>query len=248
VTATLRALIVDDEAAARALLRHHLSFEPGVEIVGECEDGFEAVRAISEQKPDIVLLDVQMPKLDGFEVLELVEGETAVVFVTAYDEYALRAFEVNAVDYLVKPVRAERLHDALVRAKQRLGQAAPAVAPALQQARTGREPAPTERILVREGPRVHVVPVDQVDYVEACDDTVRIVAGGRTHHKSQTLSALAQRLDPGRFVLIHRSFLLNVDRLAGIELYAKDSRLAVLVDGTKLPLSRAGFVRLRALL
>jgi two-component system LytT family response regulator len=248
VTTPLRILIVDDEAAARALLHHHLASEPGVEIVGECEDGFEAVRAISELKPDVVLLDVQMPRLDGFEVLELVEGETAVVFVTAYDEYALRAFEVNAVDYLVKPVRPERLHDALLRVGQRLGQAVAMRATALQEARAGRGPALLDRILVRDGPRVHVIPVEQVDYVEACDDTVRIVVGGRSHRKAQPLSALAQRLDPARFVLIHRSFLLNVDRLTGIELYAKDSRLAVLADGTKLPLSRSGFMRLRALL
>jgi two-component system, LytTR family, response regulator len=242
----LRVLLVDDEEAARVLLRHHLAAEPDVDVIGESPDGFAAVRMISERTPDVVLLDVQMPKLDGFEVLELVEGEVTVIFVTAYDEYALRAFEVNAVDYLLKPVRPERLREALKRARSRIGAPAPSVAPLIHAARA-REPF-SDRVLVREGARVHVIPVEHIDYIEARDDSIRIVAGGRRHSKPQTLAEMATRLDPRHFVRIHRSFVLNVDRLAGIELYAKDSRIALLTDGGKLPLSRAGYARLRAML
>ena len=242
----LRVAIVDDEAPARALLREYLAGHADVEVVAECANGFEAVKAVAELDPDLLLLDVQMPKLDGFEVLELIERPIAVVFVTAYDEHALRAFEVHAVDYLLKPFAPERLAHALGRARERIG--ATAVSPATLQeaARPGRGHA--ERVLVRDGADVHVVAAADLDWARAVDDYVELHAGGRTLRKQQTLAALAARLDPQRFVRVHRSFVVNVERLARVELYAKDSRVAILRDGTRLPLSRAGFARLRELL
>lgn len=244
----LRVLIVDDEAPARALLREYLGAQAGVEVVSECANGFEAVRAIGELAPDLVLLDVQMPKLDGFEVLELLEHRPAVVFVTAYDEYALRAFEVHAVDYVLKPVGRERLAEALARVRARLGAATPAPSP-LVLASAARPPGRfLERVLVKDGPNVHVIPVDRVDWIEAQDDYAAIRADGKTHLKPQPLAELAAALDPARFVRVHRRWVLNVERLARLELYAKDSRVAILKDGKQLPVSRAGYARLKELL
>jgi two-component system, LytTR family, response regulator len=255
----LRVLVVDDEAPARALAVDYLAAEPGVELAGESANGFEAVRAVAELDPDVLLLDVQMPKLDGFEVLEVLgprpAGRPAVVFATAYEEHAIRAFEVRAVDYLLKPYPAERLHEALERARERLGRGATegdagaadesAVAALAAAARGGR---PLERILVRDGAKIHVLPADRLDYAEARGDYLRLVSGREEHRKQQTLGELEAQLDPHRFVRIHRAYLLNVERLARLELYAKDSRIAILVDGTRLPVSRAGYARLRELL
>jgi two-component system LytT family response regulator len=190
-----------------------------------------------------------MPKLDGFEVLELLEREIPVVFITAYDEFALRAFEVRAVDYLLKPFTAERLAEAIGRARERFARPPAdcgAAASLVREVRRSR--GPLERILVRDGSRVEVIPAACIAYVEAQDDYVRIAAPGRKRLKQQTLNELEGLLDPGRFVRIHRSFLLNLEFLDKIELYAKDSRVAVLKDGTHLPVSRSGYARLRELL
>jgi two-component system, LytTR family, response regulator len=253
----LRVLLVDDEAPARALLREYLGALPGAEVVGECANGFEAVKAITELSPDLVFLDVQMPKLDGFEVLELLEPRPAVIFCTAYDEYALQAFEVHAVDYLLKPFGRERLAAALERARERLVLgAARAGTPAAQPPPSGAALAAAargpgqhaERIVVRDGAQVHVIPAERVDFVEAQDDYVAIHESGKTHLKHQTLAEVAEALDPVRFVRIHRSYVANVERIARIELLAKDQRVAVLHDGRQLPISRTGHERLKELL
>ncbi len=247
----LRVLIVDDEAPARSLLREYLAAEAGVELAGECTNGFEAVKAIGELAPDLVLLDVQMPKLDGFEVLELLERPPAVVFVTAYDEYALKAFEVHAVDYVLKPVSRERLAEALAHARARFsGEGSAPLAPsAVSLAASARAPGQfVERILVKDGARVHVIPVQRLDWIEAQDDYAAIHSDGKTHLKPRPLAEIAAGLDPARFVRIHRSYVLNIERIARIEPYAKDSRVAILHDGKQLPVSRAGYARLTELL
>jgi two-component system LytT family response regulator len=242
----LRVVVVDDEEPARLVLRQDLEALGGVEIVGECANGFEAVKAVAETQPDLLLLDVQMPKLDGFEVLELVGGTWPVVFVTAHDEFALRAFEVHAIDYLLKPFTRDRLAAALDRARGRRGR--PAVSPTALSAAARPPGTPLERVVIRDGAQVHVVPVDRIDFVEAQDDYVAFRTGGRTLLKEQTLAELETQLDVRRFVRVHRSYLLNIERLARVELYAKDSRVAILADGTKLPVSRTGYQRLQALL
>jgi len=246
--APLRVVIVDDEELARAVLRECLSAHPGVTVVGECANGFEAVKAVAELAPDVLFLDIQMPKLNGFEVLELLPDPPAVVFVTAYDAYAIRAFDVHAVDYLMKPISADRLALALTRASARVGQ--PDRRDHLQEllAESRQRDAPVERILVRDGTRVHVVPVDKLDYVEAQDDYVCLHAEGRRYLKEQTMADLEALLDQKRFVRIHRSYILNIERIARVELYAKDSRIAILQNGTKLPVSRSGYARLSDLL
>jgi two-component system LytT family response regulator len=239
----LRVAIVDDEEPARTVLREYLAAYPEIEVVAECANGFEAVKAATELDPDLLLLDVQMPGLSGFEVLELLERQVAVVFVTAYDEHALRAFEVHAVDYLLKPYSADRLAQALTRARQRLGRPQPGLAGITAAARPG--DMPRTRVLVREGPQVHVIPVEALDVAEARDDCVCLRSRGREYRKQQTLAELEAQLDPEKFVRVHRSFIVNVERVARIERYAKDSRLVVLRDGSKLPVSRAGYARLR---
>jgi two-component system LytT family response regulator len=244
--ATLRVIIVDDEEPARLALRQALEELGGVEIVAECANGFEAVKVVGETPPDVLFLDIQMPKLDGFEVLELIGTDVPVVFVTAYDEYALRAFEVHAVDYLLKPTTDARLSAALGRVRPRPVRPRPPAAALRQSARP--PGTPLERVVIRDGPHVHVVAADRIDYVEAQDDYVAFHTGGRTLLKEQTLSELEGQLDGRRFVRIHRSYLLNIERLGRVELYAKDSRIAILHDGTKLPVRRSGYGRLRELL
>jgi two-component system LytT family response regulator len=245
--AKIRAVTVDDEELARAVLREFLAAHADVEIVAECANGFEVVRAVTELRPDLLFLDIQMPKLDGFEVLELIGNEVAVIFVTAYDEFALRAFEVHAVDYLLKPFSPERLAEALDHAKSHLAQRAPLPVKALVSAARPKD-GPAQRILIRDGSRVHVISVDRLDYIQAQDDYVCLHSEGKGFLKEQTLAELETILDPNRFVRIHRSYILNVERLTRVEPYGRDSRIAILTDGTRLPVSRSGYQRLGELL
>jgi|EndMetStandDraft_5_1072996.scaffolds.fasta_scaffold38734_3 two-component system, LytTR family, response regulator len=251
--APLRVIVVDDEPLARAVVREFLGSHADVTIVAECGNGFDAVKAVTELTPDLMLLDVQMPKLDGFEVLELLGRSVPVIFTTAYDKYALRAFEVHAVDYLLKPFSEERLAEALIRARTRLAARESGddksdvdVEAFVSEARPRQ--GPLQRVLIRDGAQVHVIPVDRIDFVEAQDDYVSFVSEGKSFLKDQTMAAVEAALDPLRFVRIHRSYLLNVERIARVELYAKDSRIAILRDGRKLPVSRAGYQRLAKLL
>jgi two-component system, LytTR family, response regulator len=244
----LRVLVVDDEDPARAILVEYLGREEALTVVGECRNGFEAVKAVAQLHPHLVFLDVQMPKLSGFEVLELIGREVAVVFVTAFDEYALRAFEVNAVDYLQKPVAPERLAAAVRRARERLGARVPLPAPE-PIARAAQPPdAKVERLVVRQGPNVVVIALADLDYADAQDDYVGLHTRGKSYLKPQTLSDLETSLDPKRFVRIHRSYILNIDRLAKLESEGGEVRSALLTDGTRLPVSRSGYARLKTLL
>jgi two-component system LytT family response regulator len=242
-----RAVIVDDEELARSVLREYLADHPDIEVAAECANGFDAVKVVTELKPDILFLDIQMPKLNGFEVLELIEPGPAVVFVTAYDQYALRAFEVHAADYLLKPFSPERFAEALDHARERIRSGASVVLSKLV-AESRERRKPLDRILVRDGTKIHVIPVEKLDYIEAQDDYVCLKSGGKEYLKQETLGELEALLDPGRFIRIHRSYILNIERLVRLELYAKDSRVAILTDGTRLQVSRAGYSRLKPLL
>ena len=242
----IRVLLVDDEELARHALRNLLKPHPEVEIAAECANGFEAVKAVAELKPNLIFLDVQMPKLTGFDVLELIGTNTPVIFVTAYDQHAMRAFEVHAVDYLLKPVGRERFEAALARAKERVGENK--LIPT-DLAAAARDPQQfLERIVIRDGTRVTLIPVSKLDYAEAQDDYVALASQGAKHLKQQTIASLEAGLDPARFVRIHRSYIVNFERVARIEPYGKDSRIAILTDGAKLPVSRAGYARLKALM
>lgn len=241
----IRVMVVDDEPHARAIVLEFLADYPQFTVVAECANGFEAVKAFAEERPELIFLDIQMPKLDGFEVLDLLEPKPKVVFVTAYDEYAIRAFEAHAVDYLLKPFTAERFASVAAHAEEmvRLSEGQPAVRSATNLARR-----PLQRIAFRDGGTIEVVPVQRIDYVEAQDDYVHVFSRGQKLVKQQTLSDLEQLLDPTRFVRVHRSYLVNLESLARVEPYAKDSRVAILKDGSRIPVSRAGYERLRQLL
>jgi len=241
----IKVLIADDEAPARALLREMLSDEPDVEIVGEAATGLEAVKAAAELKPQAVFLDIEMPKLDGFEVLELLDPSIAVVFVTAYDSHAVRAFEVHAVDYVLKPYRTERLREALSRARDRVRDR-PDPALLARAARPTGEHA--RRVVVRDGAHVRVIPVERLDYAQAQDDYVALRTEGKTYLKTQTLASLETSLDPSAFVRVHRSFLVRLDRIRSLEPYGKNDHVAVLADGTRVPVSRDGYARLRQMM
>jgi two-component system LytT family response regulator len=242
----MRVLIVDDEHLARAVLREHLAAHADIEIVGECANGFEAVKAIAELEPDLVFLDIQMPKLDGFEVAELAGDKTAYLFVTAYDQFALRAFEVHAVDYLLKPFGAERLAQALAHARKGAARPSPVTALA-HDARPPGQP-PLERILIRDGARVHVVPTRDIDFIEAQDDYVQIAAAGRRYLKAQRLSDLEGQLDPTLFLRIHRSWIVNLGAIVRIEPAGRDSHCAVLRGDVRAPISRSGYQKVRELI
>ncbi|HSP32699.1 MAG TPA: response regulator [Thermoanaerobaculia bacterium] len=241
----IRTVIVDDEPPARDILREFLGAEEDVAVVAECANGFEAVKAVAQHDPDLLLLDIQMPKLDGFEVLSLLDKSPMVVFVTAHDEYAVRAFEVHALDYLLKPFAEERFRAVMQRVREQIRRPRTAAAPLGEALRA----KPLQRIVVKhDDGSIQVVPVSRIDYVEAADDAIVIATAGTKLRKQQAIGDLAAELDPDRFVRIHRSYLLNIERIDKIELYAKDSRVAILRDGTKLPVSRTGYATLKELL
>jgi two-component system LytT family response regulator len=235
-------IIVDDEAPARAIVREYLSDYPQFVVAAECANGYEAVKAVSEHRPDLLFLDIQMPKLDGFEVLELLDTKPQVVFVTAYDEYAIRAFEVQAIDYLLKPFTAARFAEVVAHAQRRVGETSN-VGSVITSIRK-----PLQRIAFRDGATIDVVPVQRIDYIEAQDDYVHVWSRGQRHIKQQPLGDLEALLDATRFIRVHRSYIVNLESLARVEPYAKDSRVALLKDGTRIPVSRAGYERLKGLL
>jgi len=256
---TLSVIIVDDEAVARARLRRLLSDEPGMQLVAECENGNDAVRAILERTPDLVFLDIEMPELNGFEVLRALPEETipAFVFVTAYNSYALDAFAVDALDYLLKPFDAERFHVTVRRARERLGtrtdrqlilsairelsetqQEIRAAVAHLPETAAGARPAYLERIAVKVDGRVFFVRVDEVDYMESAANYVRLHVGAEVHLIRERLGDLAARLDPSRFARIHRSTVVNVDRIKEIQPWFSGDALVILRGGQKLRLSR----------
>jgi two-component system LytT family response regulator len=238
---TLQILIVDDEELARRLTREYLSHHNDINILGECENGLQAVQAITEHNPDLIFLDIQMPKLSGLEVLELTCRNSGVIFTTAYDQYALKAFDMHAVDYLLKPFSQQRFDEALDKARKMLGQVTPELRNLLAQ-----PASKLERLLIRDRGQVHIISVNKIDYIEAQDDYISIHSEGKAVLKTQSLSELETQLDSGEFVRIHRSYIIRVDALKGIERASKDSHVAVLHNGTQLPISRAGYERMKA--
>jgi two-component system LytT family response regulator len=238
---TLRVVIVDDEPPARTRLRRFLKTHPDVELVSECGDGARAVQAIESMRPDVVLLDVQMPELDGFEVLAALDLPRlpAVIFVTAFDNYAVRAFEVHALDYVVKPVDADRLGEALSRARRRIVEQHRAPAPLAELVRElARERGYLSRIPVRSEGKVKVIDMADVEWLGAADNYVTLHAGGREYLVRDTISAIERRLDPAWFVRIHRSTIVRLDRIAELMPDAHGDFEIRLKNGVRLAMSR----------
>jgi two-component system LytT family response regulator len=246
VAHVLKVVVVDDEPIAREGLRALLAADRDVEVVAECGDGASAVETIRRTRPDIVFLDVQMPDVDGFDVLRALAGEPlpAVVFVTAYDKYALRAFDVHAVDYLLKPFHDERFAEALARAKARRGEDMTGrIARLLDE----RKPK-VMRVLVKTGGRVLFLRADEIDWIEAADYYVKLHVAGKVHMLRESMAALEARLDPELFFRVHRSAIVNLERVRELQPYSRREHVLVLRDGTRLRLTRSRRERLAALL
>jgi two-component system LytT family response regulator len=231
---------------ARGVVREYLSEHADAEIVAECANGFEAVKAITELAPDLVFLDIQMPKLDGFEVAELAGSKTRYIFATAFDQYAIKAFEFHALDYLLKPFSQQRFDQALAHARANLGAGGEAVEKMAREAAARNKPL--GRVLIRDGARVHVINADKIEQIEAQDDYVQIRSEGRNYLKNQRLSELEEQLDGEQFLRIHRSYIVNIAFVERIEQATKDSHVAVLKDGARVPVSRSGYQKIRAVI
>jgi two-component system LytT family response regulator len=244
----IRTLIVDDESLARDLLRHYLSKDERIELIGECSNGFEGVLAIQELNPDLVFLDIQMPKITGFEMLELVQDPPVIIFSTAYDQYAIRAFEANAIDYLLKPYPFERVVAALNKAAEKLNsKTAPLQINKLIETHD-EEVGTLSRVVVKSGRKIQVIPVESILYIESQDDFVMIYCKDGHFMKQKTMKFFEEHLDPKQFVRIHRSYLLNISEIAELQQYEKESWLVVTKQGAKLKVSKAGYSNLKQLL
>lgn len=241
MSSRLQVLIADDEALARHLVREYLATHADIDIIAECENGSQAAAKIEALQPALVFLDIHMPRLNGLEVLEMTGRRDGVIFTTAYDQYAQKAFDLHAVDYLLKPFSKARFDEALSRARARMGQGSEGLEKLLAQA-----PLKLERILIRDREQTHVIAVASIDYVEAQGDYVAIHAEGRKHLKAQALTDLETQLDPRVFVRIHRSFIVNLTQLQGIERAGAEGHAARLRCGKSLPISRSGHERLKA--
>ena len=247
---TIRVLLVDDEQLARKRIRRLLRDEEDVEIAGECRDGSQVAAAILDLAPDLLFLDVQMPEMDGFAALEAVPRDRLplVIFVTAYDEHALRAFEVHALDYLLKPFDRGRFEQALARARSALRERRTREIGERVLARLGERSTRDERLVVKSGGRVAFVRVEEIDWIDAAGNYLRLHSGKETHLLRETMSSLESRLDPARFLRIHRGAIVNVDRIESIEGRLDGDRAVVLRDGTRLALSRGYRERVRGYL
>lgn len=240
----IKAVLIDDEPLARELVREYLQGYPQIEVVAECNDGFEGLKAIQQYQPDLLFLDIQMPKINGFEMLELVDKLPCVIFTTAFEEYAIRAFEVNAIDYLLKPFSRERFDKALQKMMERKTEISQELLDA-----AGREiPAQHSRVVVKINGRIRIIPVQDIHYLEAADDYVKIVTQEGPFLKNKTMAFFEKVLDAQQFIRVHRSYILNVSQITRIDPYEKETYLAILRDGSKILVSKTGYPRLKEVL
>ena len=244
----MKAIIIDDEPLARSIVKEYLQYFPQIETVAECGDGFEGIKAIVHHKPDLVFLDIQMPKINGFEMLELIEEPPAIIFTTAFDEYAIKAFETHAIDYLLKPFTQDRFSKSI---EKFLSQASvlqqKTATHNLVQSMT-QTPSQSERIVVKTGGKIKIIVLPQILYLEAADDYVKIHTAEGAFLKNKTMGFYEQSLPSTSFVRTHRSFIINVQEITRIDPYEKESHLAILKSGARLPVSKAGYAKLKAVL
>jgi two-component system LytT family response regulator len=240
----MNVIIIDDEPLARSIVKEYLQSFPDIHIVAECNDGFDGMKAILQYEPDLIFLDIQMPKINGFEMLELIENPPAVIFTTAFDEFAIKAFELNATDYLLKPFGKERFDKALVKF---LNQPAPRSPLPLTEA-AAQSAGQQNRIVVKDGNKIKIIPVNQVHYLEAADDYVKIITKEGTFLKKRTMNFFEQSLAGYQFVRIHRSYIVNTQLITRIDPYEKDTHLVLLSTGDKLQASRPGYAKLKEVL
>lgn len=244
----IKVVLIDDEPLARSIVTEYLQAFPEISIAQECNDGFEGVKAIAQHKPDLIFLDIQMPKINGFEMLELIEQPPAVIFTTAFDEYAIKAFESRAIDYLLKPFSKERFEKAVQKWFEHRNKSDQKVNTQTLLTEEIRQPEERNRIVVREGSNIRIIPVHEVQYLEAYDDYVKIFTNKEMFLKKKTMSFYEQSLDAAQFVRVHRSYIINLQQLTKIEPLEKETYLALLKSGVKVPLSKSGYLKLKSVL
>lgn len=243
----IKVILIDDEPLARNLVKEYLISFPEFSVVAECGDGFEAVKTIQTLNPDLIFLDIQMPKINGFETLELLEKRPAVIFTTAFDEYAIKAFEQNAVDYLLKPFGADRFSKSVEKFLNTTSENDSEKSEKIDLT-VKKYAEESNRIVVKNGSNILILPTDEIFCIEAYDDYVKIFNKETFYLKKKTMSFYEEVLNPAQFVRVHRSFILNIHFLTRIEQLDKNNSVAILKNGTKIPISRAGHMKLKSLL
>jgi two-component system LytT family response regulator len=244
----MKAIIIDDEPLARLIVKEYLQNFPQIQLVGECNDGFEGLKTIQQQQPDIVFLDIQMPKINGFEMLELIEQPPAVIFTTAFEEFAIKAFESHAVDYLLKPFSKERFEKAI---QKWLDQGTSFTSKSNTQTlleSVAQSPSQNQRVVVKTAGKIKIIPVEEIHFLEAADDYVKIHTKDGVFLKNKTMGHFEQVLDQQLFVRTHRSYILNIQQVTRIDPYEKDNHIAILKSGSKVPVSKTGYGKLRSVL
>jgi two-component system LytT family response regulator len=245
----VRTIIIDDEILAREVIKKYISADSSIEVVGECSNGFEGIKAISELQPDIVFLDIQMPKINGFEMLELIENHPAIIFTTAFDQYAIKAFEVNAVDYLLKPFSEERFKSAVDKAISRLNNKddnQKKISDILNHVESSNESL--TRVIVKIGSKINIIPIEKINWLEAQDDYVMIHTSDGKFLKQKTMKFFEDNLASDQFIRVHRSYIVRFSFIKRVELFEKESYKVILHDGNKIPVSKSGYSRLKEIL
>jgi two-component system, LytTR family, response regulator len=242
-----KVILIDDEPLSREIIKVYLKHFPDMEVVEECDDGFQGVKAIQQHQPDLIFLDIQMPKINGFEMLELVDIKPSVIFITAYDSYAIKAFEANAVDYLLKPVAEDRFRASVLKWKNKLNLVKPEPMDTVLNTMATAGPQQA-RVVVKTGSKVKIIPVHEIIYIEADDDFVKIHTAEGAFLKNKTMSFYEQLLDTALFVRVHRSYIVHINQITKIEPYQKETHLAILRDGKQIPVSKTGHAKLKTIL
>ncbi|MGP8217675.1 MAG: LytR/AlgR family response regulator transcription factor [Bacteroidia bacterium] len=244
----IKTILIDDEPLARAILAEYLQSYPDISVVQECGDGFDGVKAIAQHQPDLIFLDVQMPKINGFEMLELLDAPPAVIFTTAFDDYAMKAFEAHAVDYLLKPFSKERFDKAMKKWKEHYEKPDRKEAIQLLMDSATRQPDQHNRVVVKTGNKIRIIPMHEIHYLEADDDYVKIHTADGSYLKNKTMSYFEEVMDKAQFVRVHRSYILQLQQVTRIEPYEKDGHLAILKSGARVPISKTGYPKLKSVL
>ena len=243
----MKAVIIDDELLARSIVKEYLQNYSEIVLVQECSDGFEGIKAIQQHQPDLIFLDIQMPKINGFEMLELIDQPPSVIFTTAFEEYAIKAFEAHAIDYLLKPFSKERFDKAIQKWLQQNQQERRAVTDKLLNT-SGINPVQQNRVVVKNNTQIKIIPTLNIQYLEAADDYVKIHTAEGIFLKNKTMGYFEETLEAQNFIRIHRSYLVNVQLITRIDPYEKENHLAILSIGVKLPVSKSGYAKLKQVL
>lgn len=243
-----KVLIIDDEPLARMIVKEYISKHPDITLLQECQDGFEGMKAIQQLQPDLIFLDIQMPKINGFEMLELLDQPPAVIFTTAFDEYAIKAFESHAIDYLLKPFSQERFDKAVSKWQEKQSQQSSKGATEALLNTMSQAPTQQQRVVVKTGSKIKIIPIEDIYYLEASDDYVKIITKEGAFLKNKTMSHFESTLDKNLFVRSHRSFIVNIQQITRIDPYEKDNHIAQLKSGAQVPVSRTGYAKLKEVL